>query len=233
MAKLTRRIVQGEPRPIVIFYHDKDEPARAQSIAVSKDYPLPGLPIARWGSGDGQIDEVRIDGSTNALIIVENEHHEIHEGEHYFVTGYQDPAINEVLDFTWQMPNTTKWIHWTWKISVENETLWEIYENVAVINPLANAIAPFNSNRNSANLSATLMRYELQGSLAAANADTNVGGATLLETGIAGAGRDAGNEERDNEIILKQNTIYCLRAIATAAGYINFGMQWYEHTGKH
>ena len=78
------------------------------------------------------------------------------------------------------------------------------------------------------------MKYEVQTNLAAANADTDVSGATLIESGISGTGRlMGGNTGRNNEIILKQNTLYCLRATATAASYINFSMQWYEHTDKH
>jgi hypothetical protein len=74
------------------------------------------------------------------------------------------------------------------------------------------------------------MRYEVQANLEGANGDTNVSGATLIESGISGAGKNAGDAMRENELILKQNTLYCLRATATAAGYINFKMEWYEHT---
>jgi hypothetical protein len=35
-----------------------------------------------------------------------------------------------------------------------------------------------------------------------------------------------------NELVLKQNELYVLRATASEAGYINFNMQWYEHTDK-
>ena len=38
--------------------------------------------------------------------------------------------------------------------------------------------------------------------------------------------------QAQNELVMKQNTLYCLRATATAAGYINFDMEWYEHTDK-
>lgn len=182
---------------------------------------------------DSKTVQPRLDSSTHARTTIEYEHHEIHGGSHYFVVGYQDLAINKVLDFTWLMPNTTKWIHWTWKISTESETNWLVYENVVATNPLANAVTPYNSNRNSANTSGTTMKYELQADLATANADTAVGGATLIESGISGAGKDAGNELRSNEFIMKQNTLYCLRAIATTAGYINFKLEWYEHTDKN
>jgi len=187
----------------------------------------------RWGSGSGETDEVRIDASTNSLQVVDYEHHEIHSGSHYFACGYQDLSMNNVLDFTWLMPNTTKWTHWTWEIDTESETLWQVYENVVATNPLANAITPYNSNRNSGNTSGTTMKFEVQANLAGANADTDVSGGTLLCSGISGAGKDAGAAQRQHELILKQNTLYCLRATANSAGYINFKMHLYEHTNKH
>jgi len=190
-----------------------------------------GTTISQFVDTSGSIVSI-IDGVTRSVLTVEHEHHEIHSGGHYFVSGYQDLSINNVLDFTWLMPNTTKWIHWTWDISTEHETNWLVYENGTATNPLANTITPLNNNRNSVNTSATTLKYELQSNLAAANADTNVTGATLIESGISGAGRDAGFAKRSNELMLKQNTLYCLRAIATVAGYINFTMEWYEHTNR-
>lgn len=181
---------------------------------------------------DTAIREARIDSSTHSLQTIAYEHHEIHSGSHYFVDGYQDLAINEVLDFTLLTPDTTKWTHWSWHITVESETAWLVYEGAVETNPLANAITPYNSNRNSSNTSNLTMKYEKQANLAAANADTNIGGALLIQSGIVGAGKESGSASRQNEIILKQNTLYCLRAVATVAGYINFNMQWYEHTDK-
>ena len=175
----------------------------------------------------------RIDKSTQALIIINYEHHEIHGGSHYAVSGSVDQAISDVLDFTWQMPNTTKWIHWTWKIFTESETNWYVYENVVATNPLANTITPINNNRNSAKTSATTLKYEAQADLAAANADTDVTSpAILIASGISGTGRDSGDAERSHEVIMKQNALYCLRAVATVAGYISFSMKWYEHVSK-
>jgi hypothetical protein len=131
------------------------------------------------------------------------------------------------------MPDTAKWIHWTWDIDTESETLWQVYEGATATNPLANEMTPLNNNRNSANTSGTTMLYEIQNNLAAANADTDVSGATLIESGISGTGRKGlGLADRNRELVMKQNTLYCLRATATAAGYINFNMQWYEHTDK-
>ena len=189
----------------------------------------------------GRVDDtkflpLKVDPSTQSLQIMDYEHHEIHGGSHYFVVGYQDLSVNQVLDFTWLMPNTTKWIHWTFELDVEDETEWLVYEGATATNPLANTVTPLNSNRNSANTSGTTMKYEVQTNLAAANADTSVGGATLIMSGLAGSKTSStaiGAANRQQEVIMKQNTLYCLRAIAGAAGYINFKMEWYEHTNAN
>lgn len=175
---------------------------------------------------------LKLDPSTQSIQIIDYEHHEIHSGSHYFVVGVQDLSVNQVLDFTWLMPNTTTWIHWTFEIDTEDETSWYVYENAVATNPLDNAVTPLNSNRNSLSTSATTMKYEIQTNLTAANADTSVATATLLMSGQSGSKTSSnaiGAASRSNEIIMKQNTLYCLRAVATAAGYINFKMEWYEH----
>ena len=185
-----------------------------------------------FNSQTGSFRPLKQDGATDSLQTIDYEHHEIHSGSHFFVVGVQTLAINNVLDFTWQIPNTTKWPHWTFKIDTESQTAWYVYEAAVATNPLANAVTPLNSDRNSLTASGTTMRYELQANLAAAHGDTDVSAATLILSGISGAGKTAGEYERNHEIIMKQNTLYCLRAVATAAGYINFDMQWYEHTSN-
>jgi len=174
-----------------------------------------------------------VDNSTHTLQTITYEHHEIHSGSHYTVHGYVDiPGADDVLDFTWQMPNTTKWIHWNWSIEFEKGCTFYIYEGVIATNPLANPATPINSNRNSLNTSGTIMLYEIQANLAAANADTSVTGSTLLISGKLGDNRTAGDASRENEFVLKQGALYCLRAATTGAGWFNFDMQWYEHTDK-
>jgi hypothetical protein len=219
---------------------------------VDKTHPLPvtmvdevGKPVGLGGGTNigglkKTMDDVKvaltttlIDSTTNSVNTVDYSHHEIHSGSHYFVVGVQSLAINQVLDFTWVMPNTTKWTHWLWKLNSEAQTAWYVYENAVATNPLATAVTPLNSHRNSTNTSGTTMRYEVQANLVAANADTSVVGATLLKSGIAGSGNQVGGETgRESELVLKQGATYCLRAIATAAGYVNFDMEWYEHTNK-
>lgn len=41
--------------------------------------------VGRWGNGDTDIDELRIDAATNTLQTIEYEHHEIHSGSSFSV----------------------------------------------------------------------------------------------------------------------------------------------------
>jgi len=169
------------------------------------------------------------DAATNALLAVNYDHHEIHEGKHFFIEDVQDIAINNVLDIQWTTPNTTEWANFAFELNCEAETEWFIYEGVNII-LAGTAMTAINNNRNSANTSNAVIKSIANTSVANANLDTAVAGATELAHGIVGAGQNGGIINRDDEIIFKQNTNYCLRAVANAAGYTNFRMSWYEHT---
>lgn len=172
---------------------------------------------------------INIDDATDSIVVVEHEHSEIHGGDHYFVMAYEDLSINEVIQFTFQMPNTTKWIHWSWSLATESELLWQVYEGGSITNALANAVTPLNSDRNSSNTSDTTMRYEVHADLAAAN--TDVTPTTLIQAGVSGSGKgDGGEAGLSQEIVLKQGELYVLRGTANAAGNVSFIMEWYEDT---
>ena len=175
-----------------------------------------------YRKSDDTVHPLRLDQATNSLQIIDYAHHEIHAGSHFFVSGVATLPINDVLDFVWVMPNTAKWVHWLWKIGSSVEMAWYVYENAIVNNALANVITPFNNNRNSLAISGTTMRFEVQADLAAANVDTDVTTAILLKSGIIGAGKSSGSENRESELNLKQGATYCLRVVAAAAGYIDF-----------
>ncbi len=173
-----------------------------------------------------------IDSATNTLQFISYEHHEIHSGSHFTVADVVDLSINNVFDIQITTPNTTKWTHFTFQLTTEAETEWHFYEGVT-INTAGTAEMVYNNDRNSANASTLVVNGITNTNLANANADTAVAAATDLLHGISGAGRTAGADTREREIILKQNTIYSLRFIATAAGYIDYTLEWYEHTNKN
>lgn len=175
---------------------------------------------------------ISIDESTRAITTIEYEHHEIHGGSHFECINVVDLAINNVRDIQITTPNTTKWAHLIFTFDTEAETDWYLYENVTINTP-GTGVTPFNNDRNSANTSDLTVAVIDNTSTANANADTAVAAATELMHGIAGAGKKSGGgETRAQEIILKQNEDYTLRFIATAAGYVDYNLQWYEHVSK-
>lgn len=173
-----------------------------------------------------------IDASTEVLESILYEHHEIHSGSNYEVTNVVDLAINNVRDIRITTPNTTEYGHFIFRLMCESETEYYLYEGVTIVTA-GTSITPLNNNRNSVSTSSMTVDYIDNTSVANANADTTVAGSTTIKHGIIGAGKDGGEDAHDRETILKANTVYCLRMIANAAGYVNYDLSWYEHTDKN
>jgi len=181
---------------------------------------------------DTVVKNLRSDASTESLMTVSYEHHEIHSGTHFFHNDVHDLSINAVLDYQITTPAGTKFSHFLASFNTESETDYFLYEGVT-INVAGADAGCFNSNRNSGT-ACTLVVNEIENSsVANANSDTVVSGADVLKNGIIGAGRTGGESSRSNELILKADTIYCLRFVASAAGYINTHFEWYEHTDRN
>lgn len=173
----------------------------------------------------------RVDASTHATTTIEYEHHEIHGGSHYFVNGSVTLTIDDVYDIRITTPSSTKQAHMLYHVTTDSETDIYMYEDVAITNA-GTAIPSYNNYRASLNSSGLVFDGILNESTALANADTNLAGSVALTHRISGDGKDGGIVTRNDELILIPSTIYCKRFIASAAGYINWKFQWYEHTDK-
>ena len=180
-------------------------------------------------TGDTTFQVPRLDIATHTLQTIDYSHHEIHAGSHFNHAEIVDLAINTVRDIRFITPNTTKWCHLTFSVTCEAKTDFCLYEGATTITA-GTGITLFNNDRNSATTSTCTANYIDNGSLADANADTMV--TTCIDHVIIGSGRTAGFIDREQEIILKQNTTYCFRFIANTAGYVNYRIQFYEHTNK-
>jgi hypothetical protein len=179
---------------------------------------------------DTLVKPVKLNASTHALVTISYEHNEIHGGDHYFLNSVVDISINNVYDIQITTPNTTEWAHFAYRIECESETNLFIYEGVTIVTP-GTTLTPRNNNRNSLNTSGLTVAGIANSSVANANADTATAGAITLVANTLGSGnQDSGARERTNEIILKQNTSYCLRFVAVSAGYTDYNLSWYEHT---
>jgi hypothetical protein len=85
------------------------------------------------------------------------------------------------------------------------------------------SVTPINNNRNSTNTS----------SLTIVKDPTSITDGTRIAGFLAGANRQSGFNNREREVILKQNTTYLFRFTSLANNNaVSFCGEWYEHTNK-
>lgn len=181
--------------------------------------------VARWGSGAGETDDVRMDASTNSLQTITYEHHEIHSGSMFFIGSYTNLGNGAVYDILFVTPNTTEYAHMIFQIATEAEAMFQYYEGTTTSND-GTAMTTFCRNRQKDNTASVLFYHT--------PTVTSVG--TLVGDGIFGSGKQAGGQIRDSqEFVLKPNTKYMLRVTnnTVTANWYDWFFDWYEHTDKH
>jgi len=166
-----------------------------------------------------------IDKITETLQQISYEHHEIHSGNHYHICDYAlNQASDAVIEFILNIPDTTKWPHMTFSFSGSEGATLEVYKNPTTIVG-GTIVVPLNNDHNSANVSnITIIKNP-----------TSIGNDGIrLDGHIAGGDRTAGFTMRENENILKQNTVYLFRITSLAVSNdIGFCGEWYEHINKN
>lgn len=163
------------------------------------------------------------DTITRAINTIEYEHHEIHAGSHYFICDYDSSiADSETIEFVLTTPNTTSWTHMSLDFSSTLGVSLEVYEGASAIVG-GTSVTAINNNRNSTNTSGMTILKD----------PTSITDGTRIAGFLAGANRTGGFQQRDREIILKQNTTYLFRFTSLAnSNAISFCGEWYEHTNK-
>ena len=76
-------------------------------------------------------NRILIDEVTRALTTVAFEHHEIHEGDHYFCTRSQSIANAADFEFVFVTPNTTKWVHMILFTTTTGEATIDFFEGIS------------------------------------------------------------------------------------------------------
>jgi len=169
--------------------------------------------------------EATIDRSTESIVTLDYAHHEIHAGDSFFISGFEDLANSATASFLFVTPDGNKLGHFFHEISAEAEMDFFLYEGT-VVSPSGSAIPIINRNRNSATTSSFLV---FSGSTVTSFGD-------ILEGVKLGSGKKAGGVKRgENEIVLNNNTKYlCLtRNVSGGTAWVNFYVSWYEHTDKN
>jgi len=188
---------------------------------------LPAIP-----TGDNTIGRVKItDGitiaqicdHTQALLTSTDSLRSIHEGDHYYIKGWQNVSgAGTTLEFIFSVADTAAWPHALWSISSESEFTFEMYEG-ATTSSDGTPVPVFNNNRNSTNTSGV-------GAFSAPTV-TNVG--TLVYSGKIGSGKQIGGESPDVSLFMgKQNTKYLFRLTHDTVGthWLDYHFYWYERT---
>jgi len=174
-------------------------------------------------TGDTTYQVPRLDVSTHTLQTIEYEHHEIHAGSHFYLCDY-DSAIqlNETIEFVVTTPNTTSWSHMTFDFSSILGASLDVYEGSTDVVG-GTPVTPFNNNRNSATTSTLTLIKD----------PTSITTGTRIAGYLAGANRTGGMQQRDRELILKQNTTYLFRFTSLAnSNAISFCGEWYDNINK-
>lgn len=185
--------------------------------------------VARWGSGAGEIDDIRMDASTNSLQTIDYEHHEIHSGSHYYIQGYLELDDTDTHYVKLVTPDTTTWSHFVFDIK-STGICSTTFDEVATGGMTGGSvITPLNNNRNSNNTS---------GMVITSGVTACTGYTTRLENDKWGSNgfkeSIGGGSGRSDELVLKQGTTYCRGFVSGAdTNIVQFKVSWYEHTNKN
>jgi len=176
---------------------------------------------------DGNGDVITTDASTRTITTTTYEHHEIHAGSHYFVAGFTTLAEDGELVFGITTPDTTEQIHILTEVEGTNQTELYVYEDSTFTGGAA--VTPINNDRNSTNASSLV--------LVSAPTVTDLGDILVAQSsgraGVTPAKSEAGNVKREEEIILKRNTLYIFKAISRGDdNIVSYRANWYDHTPK-
>lgn len=169
------------------------------------------------------LDILPIDELSKALISIDFEHHEMHEGNHYF--GKQSSSISgggTEAEFLFTTPDTTTRVHAKASFSGTDEFLVQLYEDVTTTDN-GTVVVTFNNDRDSLNTP----------ELTAYTGPTVTDDGTLIwEAYISGdKGLSGVSQEFGYEIVAKTNSTYLFRITKINAGthIVDTNFWWYEH----
>lgn len=176
--------------------------------------------------GDGVVKPAKMDLITHEQAVMQHEHHEMHEGHHYFIKTYVSNGVGAATDyFAFTTPNTTTRIHAKSILAPDVDYVLNIYEDATITG--GTPVVGINNDRDSGN----------SPELVTVAAPTVTVPGTLIWAARTGGGKDpVGVAPGLNyEIIAKTNSTYVFELIkqitsTTAVADLNFW--WYEHVPK-
>lgn len=187
----------------------------ASGNEISITNPLPTKIIDSRTGRESEIDVI-----TFGLVTIDVAHHELHEGNHFFVKNWVDIPSASSVDLLYVSGDADPHM----RTSFEGTAAFQIdiYEGATTSNN-GTAITVQNRKRSSLNIC----------SCAIYSAPTVTATGTVFVRYKIGAGKTGGSSTAENEIILKANTKYLIRLTSNVTGSTNtidYLADWYEHT---
>ena len=178
------------------------------------------MPTLRVTIMDGDGNEVEIDEIAQSIQVIDFVHHEIHEGNHYFISGYTELDTDGTLTFA-VTTNATTQPHMTWDITTSGKANVVVYEGSTISG--GSAVTAYNSNRASSNTSTLTI---------VSGPTVNSTGTLIASSGFGGGTRASpfgGTATHEGEIMLATSTIYQWTITAEADNnVIDYIGSWYE-----
>jgi len=169
---------------------------------------------------NGSGDEAEIDDVSQSIQTIDYVHHEIHEGNAYFVSGYTELDTDGTLTFC-VTTNATTQPHMTWDITTSGKGNMVVYEGSSISGGAA--VTAYNSNRGSSNTSTLTI---------VSGPTVNTTGTLIASSGFGGGTKQnpfGGSSAQRSEIMLATSTIYQWTITAEADNnVIDYIGSWYE-----
>jgi hypothetical protein len=160
------------------------------------------------------------DALSRVIPTIDFAHHEIHEGDSFFVLDYIDLTNGQVYDIQIATPDSADLAHMTFTFQSEAEATIIFYEAITATG--GTPITAYNHYRDSATVAGVVLAHTPSVS--------NTG--TRLVGWIQGSGKTSGGGATSrNEFILKRNKKYLLRITnsTTSNNWFQYALDWYEH----
>lgn len=173
---------------------------------------------------DSTVKNLRIDSSTEGLLIVDYAHHEIHDGTRFTTCVSTSSLSGGDIGFRFTTPNSSKWMHLIIAVASQDDGVYTFREGGT---PTGGGTATvYNRNRNSATTSSSTNFF---------SGEVATGGSPVIICQKQwGKKEKGGGEDRGlHEWVLKSNTNYSL--ILSGSGNTPAWMEidWYEHTNRN
>jgi len=165
---------------------------------------------------------IAVDNATDALIMIQETHSQIHEGDMFSYCNTTDIANSGNFTILFVTPNNGLGTHIVFVVETEAEAGFQIWESANVSANGTMDMHIVNRNRTSANLSAVMIY----------NTPTLNSLGSMICDKHWGTGKGVGGEDRAaEEWLLKPNTKYIIRVtnFTTSANYASTELIWYQH----